>query len=604
MIEVTGNQIATNKITIKELFADDMWFNIPEYQRPYVWGSDQITSLLDDISYAAVNTPDNQYFLGSLVIQCESEKQDDTSFVDNIVLDGQQRLTTLYILHAIIRDTTDKETRRTTCAQTIFQKGNPDDGIPERLRLEFAIRSELGDFINTYIKVEGGTNNVDAIKSIKDSTKNTSIRNIAKAILIIKKWLSDTNNLHVDELFPYLRKYVILIYVASNKLEDAFRLFTVLNDRGVKLRNSDILKSQNLSQVLDNEKRKKYAIYWEELEGDLGESFDQFLSYLRTILVKEKARNNLLKEFQENIYDPKSYDASIKKFTPTKPLLTLGASTFDYIKNYKEHYDQIFSTNNFHLNKSWYFDNLICILQDTSFSDIWIPPLLAFRNYFGDVCLSDFLTKLDNKFSGDWISQETLSKRIDGMNNIIKKIEYVKSKFNNNTDSLNDLFNSNVFNFNESEFIRQLSIGTIYGRSFGRYILRKVDFILDAPVYSEKRNSYNTMSVEHILPQTPKDNSQWVIDFSVADREEWTNKLGNLVLISRRKNTQQGRLDFKDKKEKYFSSSIESFPNSLQVMQKQKWDLSELKVHHEQLISKIKNHYKIGMIRTSFNNPI
>ena len=91
MIEVSGKQISSEKISIKDCFGEDMWFCIPDYQRPYVWGEDQITLLLDDIAYAALNTPDTQYFLGSLVLHCESKNIGKTSFIENSVLDGQQR---------------------------------------------------------------------------------------------------------------------------------------------------------------------------------------------------------------------------------------------------------------------------------------------------------------------------------------------------------------------------------------------------------------------------------------------------------------------------------------------------------------------------------
>ena len=100
------------------------------------------------------------------------------------------------------------------------------------------------------------------------------------------------------------------------------------------------------------------------------------------------------------------------------------------------------------------------------------------------------------------------------------------------------------------------------------------------------------MSVEHVLPQNPKDDSQWLIDFTLEEREEWTHRLGNLVLISRRKNTGQGRLDFADKKTKYFTNSIESFPNSLKVMQKNQWTMLNLKEHHILLLELLKGHYK------------
>mgnify|MGYP001628078975 FL=1 len=131
----------------------------------------------------------------------------------------------------------------------------------------------------------------------------------------------------------------------------------------------------------------------------------------------------------------------------------------------------------------------------------------------------------------------------------------------------------------------------VYKKKFDRYLLRKVDYLLDAPRYTEKRNSYNTMSVEHILPQTPKEGSQWLKDFDNETREAWTNALGNLVLISRRKNSSQGRLDFSAKKERYFSSCIETFPNSLKVMTNDYWTFNELENHHYELINLIEEHY-------------
>jgi uncharacterized protein with ParB-like and HNH nuclease domain len=593
-IEVTGKQIASDKITIKDVFGEDMWFCIPDYQRPYVWGEDQISSLLDDISHSAINTPDSQYFLGSLVLHCEPKNFKGTSYQENSVLDGQQRLTTLYILQAVIRDVTKTETRKNTCANAIFQKGNPDDGIPERLRIEFAIRKEVENFINTYIKELDGTLKKEELIQLVKNSKDVSIRNMANAILIITKWFENEDNVDIDTFFPYLRQFVILVYVASSELEDAFRLFTVLNDRGIKLRNSDILKAQNLKEVSTPEKQIDYAKYWEELEGELGEDFDLFLSYIRTILVKEKARHNLLKEYEDNIYNPTKFNYTTKKQEKVQPLLKKGDDTFDIIKKYKTHFDIIFSGNNHHINNNWAFDNLIKVMQDTALSDLWIPSLLVYRHYFGDYKIFDFLKLLDNKFSGDWIGRETPTTRIEAMNSIIKKIEEVNAlKDKSVDDKLDVLFADVVFKFNTSHFLSDLDINSIYGRRYARYILRKVDFLLDAPLYSEKRSSYHEMSVEHILPQNPEETSQWVNDFTPEDRDVWTHKLGNLVLISRRKNAGQGRLDFADKKTKYFNNSIESFPNSLKIMQKPQWTINELKENHLQLINIIKVYYNI-----------
>jgi hypothetical protein len=80
------------------------------------------------------------------------------------------------------------------------------------------------------------------------------------------------------------------------------------------------------------------------------------------------------------------------------------------------------------------------------------------------------------------------------------------------------------------------------------------------------RMVFETLPVEHILPQNPEGASQWKLDFSDEQATEWTHKLGNLVLITRTKNASQGRLDYSAKKLKYFEKSINTCPNSLRVL--------------------------------------
>ncbi len=333
--------IESDKLFVKDVFSK--WFRIPEYQRPYVWEKDQVIELLDDVIQARALNPDSQYFLGSMVLRRNSREEETTRFEEYDLLDGQQRLTTLFLITAVLRDLSTNPTLKTTCQNIIFQERIIFIGIPERLRIVFA-RDQVKKFIDHFVKEDGGTAKKSELKTkISNYKEDVSIRNMSKAILNIREYFSQNsanNNLdledfaksqtQIENFFTYLLCNVLMIYVSADKLDDAFRLFTVMNSRGIKLRNSDILKADNLGKVTDDTKRTECAKEWEDTENYFAEDFDIFLSHLRTILVKQKAAVSLLKEFEDNIYNPSSYDRTSRTTTNLPPLLNKGEETFKF----------------------------------------------------------------------------------------------------------------------------------------------------------------------------------------------------------------------------------------------------------------------------------
>lgn len=575
------NQIESEKLLIKQIF--ERWYKIPNYQRPYVWGKDQISDLLDDITFARNQNDKAEYFLGSTVFQ--TRKDSDGEYVEDDVLDGQQRLTTLFLITATIRDLTENKNLKNTCDKIIYQNANEFDGTPERIRIIFDIRDEVKKFVDNFIKVEGGTSDTSKLVLERESTDDLSIKNMVNAIIEIKNYFSDENTqISVENFFKYLNNKVIMIYVASESLEDAFRMFTILNNRGVKLRNSDILKAENLRNIQEKN-QKEYAKDWEDIENYFNDDFDVFLSHIRTILVKEKARLNLYDEYEKNIYNPQKYLKDEKKYINLPPLLEKGEKTIDYLSNYKNHYDNIFNKEHSHIFGNYKFDNLIAIMQNVLPADFWIPPLLSFYNKFGTNKLLEFTEKLDNKFSYDWIVGFTPTTRIENMNNIIKAIDETSE-----TD-VDSILKGDIFKISLPDLIATLK-ENIYGRRFARYILYKLDYFYGE---TDKINVPKIISVEHILPQNPKDDSQWKIDFTEEQRINLTNKVGNLVLISRRKNSSQGRLDYVKKQEKYFKNNIELFRNSVRIFQKYKeWKPENLEDNYSIVLDRIEEHYKMN----------
>jgi len=568
--------IESEKLYVAEVFGK--WFRIPEYQRPYVWGKDQIAELLQDLSDAMNRDENAQYFLGSMVLQKKTSEKNNTKYVEYDVLDGQQRLTTLFLLMSVIRDLTKNEDCRKTCKEIIFQNKNLFTNTPERLRVVFDIRQEVKNFIDRYVKEEESTLKVTS-SLIQSYGKDTdlSIINMSKNIVQIREYFQEHQNF--DQFAIFLINKVLMIYVGSEELDDAFRLFTVMNNRGVKLRSSDILKASNLALVSADE-RIKAAKNWEEAENYFGEDFDEFLSHLRSILVKKKATVSLLKEYEDNIYAPKEYDRSNKITKNLPPLLNKGIDTFNFVDKYRKHYIEIFDNHHYELSKSFELNNLLIMMKAGFESDFWIAPLLKYYDKFGNHELIDFVKSLDNAFAYDWLVGLTPTSRIENVNHWMEAIDTKTS------EEVIKLLREHI---DQKELALELD-KKIYGRRAAKYLMLKLDCILHG--HTTKLDFPSTISIEHILPQTPKVDSQWLQDFTEEERDYAKDRLGNLVLLSRRKNSSQNNRDYADKKQKYFQGNIELFSNSIRIFQQYAtWTVTDFSKNHAYVKTKLLEHF-------------
>ncbi|MGX1981521.1 uncharacterized protein with ParB-like and HNH nuclease domain [Thermolongibacillus altinsuensis] len=551
---MSHGKIDADKKVLQKIFSSDFWFVIPEYQRSYVWQSENIEDLIDDLYYAFMNKRDSEYFLGSLVLK--RTKNED--FAEYEVLDGQQRLTTFFLMFAVLRDLLEEPSFKKNLQQKIYQEADELDMVPERPRITYQIRDQVEDFIKKYVIEPNGTTLIDELKMEKEKD-NVSISNMANALLVLREQLEDKEEL--GEFVKFIFNKALFIYVSTDNTEDAFRMFTILNDRGIPLTNADILKSMNIGQLRNEKEIKKYAKYWEEIEGRFGEGFDRFLNFVRTIIVKEKARTNLLEEFEEKIYKA----GKLKK----------GQETLDLIKQYDEVYENVIELADNELSNA--FKNLITIMKIGFRSEDWVPPLMYYYAKFKTNKLDEFLRKLEFKFACDWICGVNSTPRLEAMNNILKAIEQT------DVSSIDDLLNNDdIFGVDLEEFKRNIS-GNVYKKQYAKYLLLKIEYLMgDNTVHL---SGYKNISVEHILPQNPDENSKWMQDFTEDERKYWTDKIANLVLISKRKNSSLSNLDFNEKKARYLNGRMDIFKASkIYIDQKSEWTPKVLEERQQQLI--------------------
>ena len=228
--------VSSTFCTLSDIVNDESLFNIPIYQRLFVWGDDQIRTLLEDLNKGFIEKTEH-YYLGGVMVSLNQEGKYD-------LIDGQQRFTTLWLIGSIIKND--------------LVQFNYLTGINKRkARLSFSIRDYANDFFN---------NTEDFKNTHKYATENlTELQPIDNAIRTIKRYFEDN---HFDETVKkefseFVMNSVLFMVTEMPKNTDENKLFEVLNNRGVQLQHHEILKARLLKHILNSEERSQYAKLWD-----------------------------------------------------------------------------------------------------------------------------------------------------------------------------------------------------------------------------------------------------------------------------------------------------------------------------------------------------
>ncbi|WP_137698242.1 DUF262 domain-containing protein [Ruminiclostridium herbifermentans] len=559
------NKIEAKEILVKDLFDSKFLFRVPEYQRQFSWENDNFDQLFEDIKESLESEEDN-YFLGSVILQVNEINLDGSGIYD--IVDGQQRLTTITILLAVMRDLTNSTQAKATLQEKIYQKENEYMGTKEEVRIH--VRDREKDFFRKYVLEEEGTKKA----TIKNNLSEPQQRIVTAIEVFRNKFYIDgaVNQKLLSNMIKYILNNCVLVYVKTGNFTSAFRLFSVLNDRGMPLATSDLLKSANLSAVKENN-RKRYQMSWEQIEEDLGrDELDKLIGFIRTILIKEKPRKNIVDEYNQMIFNG---------------IMEPGEEYIQYLDEVANIYkERILNANiGISTNIEVKFYNLISIMRDfIPFSD-WMVAFISFAlKYPEESNLYNFLIILEKSYVINWIIGITTTKRIVETNRILQVIE--KSK------NAKEVFNDDVFDLNDykNEVQRLLNDSLFYKMKFCKYILLRLDLYLCEN--SNINKCYKgTVSVEHVLPQNPKEDSEWTRTFDSNSRNELTHKLGNLVLLSRKKNSAANNIDFKEKIIKYYSNGITDFEITREIKDYSIWNHSSIQSRQVKQLNRILDIY-------------
>ena len=558
---MTRHTIEASEKPILDIFCDKYLFQIPSYQRPYAWTTEQTSELLDDLVTSCGNSGNvadaSPYFLGSIVLIKDPQKPDAD------IVDGQQRLTTLTILLSVLRDLAEQKFGA-AIHNYICQTGDPIKSTSDVFRLTLRER-DAGFFRNT-IQTEFATRDLPDGRQFLDARAR-----MVENATFVRERLQEYSDEQRRRLTMYIAQRCYLVIVAASDQESAFRIFSVLNSRGLDLSPADVLKADIIG-ALPVEKQDVYTGRWEDIEDELGrERFAELFGHIRMIHRKQKMQGTLIAEFRDFVTTRRDSE----KFIDTELSL--------YAEAYEEITDRAFES----FKKADEINRQLTYLSRLDNID-WQPPaieVIARRRDDPEFILR-FLSDLERLAYGLFLKRTDASHRIRRYGKLLGSIQAGDDLFSDGSAlQLEDA---------EKKEIRRTLNGDIYSAKRIRLaLLLRLDELL-----SEGSAVYNhpIISVEHVLPQTPGLGSQWLIDFpNDFDREQWVHKLANLVLLTRRKNAQASNNDFKDKKGKYFTTKagVANFALTSMVLAESVWTLETLHQRQVQLIGAIEKLWRL-----------
>lgn len=534
-------KILGKEYPLSKIFSSDFDYYVPPYQRPYAWTEEETATLFDDLYDFFQTEKEDSYFLGSIVLIKDEEKAHAE------VIDGQQRLTTLSIFLASIISRFSGELR-TNGMKYICEPGNPFEGLKPQPRLH--IRATDHSFFEKYIQ----NINFDELFKLDSEQLATESQ---QHILLNAKTLHDKINERfatVEELQSFCAFLVTrcyLVTVSTENQQSAFRVFSVMNSRGLDLLPIDIIKSNTIGSIADNE-RQAYTDKWEAMENQVSRAgFNDVFTHTRMIFAMRKGKKSLLEEFNQYVLTEYSGKTLID----------------DILEPYTDAYAIIKNSAYQAVDYSGEINNVLQWLNRIDNSD-WVPVAMRFfaEHQQEPAYCKWFVEKLERLASYMHVTSKDVNARIERYHWILEEMA------NNKTDESNPLKTIELTNSEKKAFMEALD-GEVYRMTSRRrnYIILRLDsFVSDG---AAKYDS-SILTIEHVLPQTVKDSSEWAgIWTDVEQRQYWLNRIANLVPLTRKHNSEAQNYDFETKKNTYFKgkNGTTSYSLTTQVIDVDKW---------------------------------
>ena len=549
---------------IEDLFEKEKYI-IPRYQRPYSWTITEIEDLWNDL------TQDDSTFIGSFVFNYENT--DKTKFIE--VIDGQQRLISLTIFFAVLRDLYKelKEEKKANKTQELIAFVDKID-LTEEFRLKCG--DSLSDFFEKHIQ-----------KGILFPTKikRREHKQVKENYLFLKdKIKREMGNKDTSEKIKDLdglKKRIFnfkIILIQTGSSEDAYSIFETVNARGADLTTADLLKNYIFGELKPQKDEEDYAKEkWSEIENNVENvkgklTVSKLIRYFWLSKYGFVTEKKLYRKIKQDIRD---YDELLENIHSASKFYNkiVGDTVVDDWEDFDPKKVQ----------KMIEVFKALKIMGITQPFPIFFALLMNHKRIPLD--FSNFLRSLENhhfafsaicKLSGNVVEKIYFRYALE----IQKAVKEDKEEFRRVTIEkiFNDLKNDlKEKHYPTKEIFIENFMDLEYPDNLIKYIFSKIE---NQKNDKSEKTDFNSVNIEHILPKDPK---EW--NLKKNDVKDYVNLLGNLTLVSKRINGSIGNKPLKEKTEEFKKTKLKLNEELLKQWKDTdyKWTKAEIEARQKKL---------------------
>lgn len=563
--------------TISDLFSCQAIYVIPNYQRQYSWVNEQLEELWSDLYESYINTPEECYFLGSIVVVDDGKGHHE-------LVDGQQRITTLMIMLNVLAKTFPDINKNSD----ILLKGNLqkikqliyfDEGI-NRLQLQ------IDPNYNTSFKK--AIINQDNYENFKYPTQANLKKDDPeyKFVNTAKFFYDKFNELLKSEGQTVLDGFVNFILFKTNIIKTictnqsfAIKLFLVLNDRGLELSISDIIKSYILDKYDSNDRynendKATFNYNWKSIEkisNDYEFTIDDFMVYFEYYKLKSNPKRQVTDE--------------LKKIIQSSEVVSL----VDEMKSFADNLEKVYKST-------------LPVIYSLRYIpwQAYVMTALASAYQVDYPDKEELFQSMRRFFYISWISGKTLNGIKQTSFNLIDAIVDKKT-----IDEINEMLDKFIYGKRLIRDVYQNLNDDVYGQNFLKALMLSIEYEIREKTNVGFYKINNSIHIDHILPQQfDKRLDEWKNIDDVALAKTYIHKLGNLALLLGSKNEEalnhgmnvkMNIYQGKDKNE----SGVTAFDTTKTIIDNYNkgdvdWDVSHIVDRQKYLIGLIENMLDIS----------